>query len=328
LSGSGLPYRLRPRKHVDRELFSEFVACLISGRDPTKYVYASMGGQHLADHRSIYRRSGLKALYSFDAEGNVVGRQRFNRPFNSVVCEQHYSGELPGKIDAILSRFNAENLIVWLDYTDPLTRFAQLGEVESLSSRFDAGDVLRVTFCADITRVEKLKSQLPKAERTAEEERAAVLKLHLGEYFPNSIQSVLPAEVPGAFSMCVKRAIEKGLAAGSRKLVPLPVLNTSYIDSTAMCVVTVLFQDKDQTVKVPTGWGYAPAGWADFMLIDIPDITPSEKAIFDQLMHQDLEVLHETLGFRLDDSDERAKVLLTNYRKFHRYYPTFESIAS
>lgn len=313
---------------MDRELFSEFVACLLSGRDPGKYAYISMGGQHLADHRSIYRRSGLRSLYSFDAEDNVVGRQRFNRPFESVACEQHYSGELPGKIDSIVSNFNAENLIVWLDYTDPNSRFEQLGEIEALASRLDVGDVLRVTFCADTRSVEKLKAQLPRADRTSEQERAEVLRLQLGAYFPSTIQSLLPAQVPSAFAFCTKRAIESGLLSSGKELVPRPVLNTVYTDSTAMCVITVLLQDKAESIKVPLGWGYTPDGWDDFMTIDIPDLTPGEKSIFDQLMHKDLAALHSSIGFRLDISDARAAILLENYRKFHRYYPTFESIAT
>jgi hypothetical protein len=328
LSGSGLPYRLRPKKHVDRELFAEFVTSFLSGQAPGKYVYISMGGQHLSDHRSIYRRSGLRSLYSFDAEENVVGRQMFNRPFDEVTCEHHYSGELPGRMDKIFDHFKAENSIIWLDFTDPGARLEQLNEIEALSSRLAAGDVLRVTFCAETKGVEKLKAQLPKIPRTAEQERAEVLRLQLSPYFPNTIESLLPAQVPGALSLCVQRAIEAGRAATGQKLNAIPVLNTVYWDTTTMCVVTVLMQDPEGIIRVPPGWAFSPNAWDDFISIDIPDLTPNEKAIFDQVMHKDLASLHGTIGFRLADTDANANVLLENYRRFHRYYPTFESLAS
>ena len=157
-------YRLRPNKHVDRELFAELVSLLVTASDPNDYVYISMGGNHLSDHIAIYRRAVCAKLYAFDLNQDVVDRQKFNVPFDGVVCKAHTSGELPTLLDGIVEDFDAKHVIVWLDYTEP-KRLEQLSEIQAIVEKLQVGDIIRVTMNADLSGLLKSEAQLTSAEK-------------------------------------------------------------------------------------------------------------------------------------------------------------------
>ena len=180
MSGSELPYRLRPNKYVDRELFAELVALLVAESGPDKYVYISMGGKHLSDHLAIYRRAGITNLYAFDYDPDIADRQRFNVPFDGVRCENHPSVELPPRLEDILDGTEAKNIIVWLDFTAP-EHYKQLREIEALVTKLQVGDVLRVTMNIDFARLDKSETQLSEAQKNLpkDQKHAVLLSLSL-----------------------------------------------------------------------------------------------------------------------------------------------------
>lgn len=323
MSASGLPYHLRPGKYVDRELFAEFVAQLVANGDPDQYVYVSMGGAHLSDHRAVYRRSGVRFLYSFDLDEQIVERQRFFRPFEEVRCELHSSVELPQKIDNILDGFGGRNLIAWLDFTKSV-RTKQLGEVQALASRLQPGDVLRVTLNLEPREREEMERSLPLEQRTMGELHAAYLRHLTGDYLPANIKDLDARDIPQGLAQCVRSACERGMGTGPARSAT-PVLLTTYKDTTQMFVATVLIQNEGES-GVPPGWRFAPTDWSTITKIDLPNFTPFEKARFDEFMHLSADDLRQRIGFQLTPAG-RDEETLEQYRRLHRFYPLFESLA-
>ena len=75
MSGSSLPYRLRPNKAVDRELFLSLLMRLTPKLGLEKYHYVGLGGPFLEDFRLLHSRIGIGRKRS----GRTVGRLTWTR---------------------------------------------------------------------------------------------------------------------------------------------------------------------------------------------------------------------------------------------------------
>ena len=314
-------YRLRPNKYVDRELFAELVALLVADSQEGAYVYVSMGGNHLIDHLAMYRRAGLRKLYAFDMNPEVVERQRFNAPFREMKCEVHKSEDVPDRLDNIIRDFSAENVIVWLDYTNA-KRVGQLQEIEILASRLQVGDVMRVTMNAEFAGLKKWEDQLSCAEKQlpVEERNAVLLKRNLTPYWPSEFSKVEYREIPRALTKCIERAVLRGGQMQRPVKVPIPLLVTKYRDTTQMVTVTVVMGDGAGRVKVPKSWMYAPSKRIGIEEIVIPDLTIRERVALDKMLHRAPAEVEKRMGGWINRNAIQA------YKKFHRFYPVFQAV--
>ena len=314
-------YRLRPNKYVDRELFAELVALLVASSQEGAYVYISMGGNQLIDHLSMYRRAGLRKLYAFDMNPKVVERQRFNAPFREMRCEVHKSDEVADRLDKIIQTFDAENVIVWLDYTNA-KRVGQLQEIEILASRLQVGDVMRVTMNADFSSLKNWEDQLSDAEKQlpVEERNAVLLKRRLTPYWPSQFSNIQYEEMPLALTKCIERAAVRGGQMQRPVKVPIPLLVTKYRDTTQMVTITVVMADGAGRVNVPKSWMYTPSKRIGIEEIVIPDLTMRERVALDKMLHRGPGEVERRMGGWIDKSAIQA------YRRFHRFYPVFQSV--
>ena len=321
MSGSDLPYRLRPNKYVDRELFAELVALLVAESDPDKYVYISMGGKHLSDHLAIYRRAGITNLYTFDYDPDIADRQRFNVPFEGVKCENHSSVELPPRLEDILDGTEAKNVIVWLDFTAP-KHYKQLREIEALVTKLQVGDVLRVTMNIDFARLDKSEAQLSEAQNSLPKDQklAVLLSLFLKEYLPREIISLDYNKIPSVIARSIERACVRGVEAKGDNVTPVPILLTEYRDSTRMMTAAMIIADGQEAPQALRGWKYLSTGWLNVERIIAPDLSPRERYALDKKMHSDYVAITDYLGFELDPEAIQA------YKRFHRFYPAFQSV--
>lgn len=317
MSASGLPYHLRPRKFVDRELFAEFVAQFVAVHDPSKYVYISMGGKHLTDHRSIYKKTSIDCLLSFDGRDDVVSYQNYFKPFERVACENWLSNELPGKIDAILDKYAKEHAVIWLDYTESISG-RQLDEIVSVVSKLRPQDIFRVTVNLQTKTRDEMERSLPLAQRTMAELQAEYIRSLVGSYLLAATKDVPSNAIELALSECVQTACSKGLDGTGN--VALPVLLTQYADTTNMFVATVAIAEQGKE-GLPQGWKFYPKDWKDILSINLPDFTPSERHRFDRIMHRSAADLKLELGFEILSQEQ-----LNTYRVLHRYYPMFDSV--
>ena len=69
--GSSLPYKLRPNKAVDRELFLGMLARLAASLKLENYRYVGLGGPFLEDFRLIHARLAIKDMVCIEMEKEV-----------------------------------------------------------------------------------------------------------------------------------------------------------------------------------------------------------------------------------------------------------------
>lgn len=318
----GLPYRIRPNKFIDRELFAELVSLLVAEADPGEYAYVSMGGKHLSDHLAMYRRAGIRKLYAFDNDPRITDRQRFNAPFEGVVCENHGSEELPADIQEIVTDLGANRVIIWLDFT-AAEHFKQLKEVEAITAKLAAGDVLRVTMNIEFSNLMRRMAELTAAQRelSTEEQRALLLRRCLGVYMPRDINELTNDGIAVAVARSIERACELGGKAADQQTSPVPLLITNYKDTTLMLTATFRMTSGTSTLAPPKGWQYLPGkGLAMIEKIVAPDLSPREQYALDKCMHEKPEDIEKKLGFDLEGPSIIA------YERFHRFFPTFQSV--
>lgn len=321
MSAGSHSYRLRPNKYVDRELFAEFVSLLVTDAGPDNYVYISMGGTHLSDHLAIYRRAGLRKLYSFDQDEAVVNRQKFNAPFDGVACRVHFSEELPVLLNGILSEFEARQVVVWLDYT-AIDRQQQLAEIQELASKLTVGDVVKVTMNANFGRIDQLRNELSPAEKELPKgkQNAILLKRELGAYMPGSIIDIDFGHMVEVLAKCIERAYVLGMEESSEDKTLSPVLLTRYKDTSQMLTATIMVTDRNGSPNLPKGWTYAPPNWDQIERIRVSELSTRERLALDQQMHKEHEDIRDFLGFDLDEPTIKA------YSRFHRFLPAFQTV--
>src|SRR4051812_19769363 len=94
-AGGSLPYRLRPNKAVDRELFLSLLARFAPKLGLEQYHYIGLGGPFLEDFRLVHSRLGIGRragrgrigrLTSVESDKDVHLRQVFNSPIESIEC--------------------------------------------------------------------------------------------------------------------------------------------------------------------------------------------------------------------------------------------------
>src|SRR5258705_185711 len=144
-NGSSLPYRLRPNKAVDRELFLALLGRLAASLRIESYRYIGLGGPFLEDFRLIHARLGIQDMVCIDLEENVHQRQIFNRPVECIEC---VNSTLEDFIDS--TEFD-KPVIIWFDYTEPSKILDQIERFARTVSEVSINSILRVTLNANPT---------------------------------------------------------------------------------------------------------------------------------------------------------------------------------
>lgn len=316
MSISGFQYRIRPNKHVDRELFSELVARFVSGR-PENFAYISMGADHVLDHAAIYRRCGLRNLYSFDKEPAVVRRARFNRPVQSMVCRTHTSEELLSRFDEVPTLFSAERVIVWLDYQGPRQRHAQLTEFMELLGRLKTGDLARITLDLDTTALQNRIDNASEKKGDRAQRLADALKENLGtQFFPFGVDRVTKADLPLVISDAITTACDRA-STKSKRFVPL--LRTTYQDTSRMLTVAVEVVGEDGASQLPS-WSFRPRGSADIIRIETPVLSPRERYAIESMLERSPSSIVEELEFATSDWTD----YISCYQRLQRFQPRLQ----
>lgn len=319
-----IPYQLRPNKFIDRQIFLDLLARVVPLRPDGDYIYVSMGGKHLVDQESVYRRVGIRHLYSFDGDAGVVARQQCNKPITQAQCVEMMSSALAGEIDNILDLFKpASKLIIWLDYTDPKERLAQLQELTECLKRGQPGDLVRITMNAN-DRTLSGDWQRAGFERPSQF-RAARLREQIGDFFDKEIEEILedqlaPALARSVFLACSQAQEEKGFKYE-------PLLVTSYADGQRMVTATVLVLE--ETGELPIGlqdWEFLAKGWHDIVEISAPDLSLREKVAIDKHLSETPEAIIQAVKFAPASEQDDAHQALLSYKRLHRFYPTFFAI--
>jgi hypothetical protein len=310
-------------------MFLELLSRLIGGRGPESYVYVSMGGRHLVDHRAVYGKLGIRALFSFDMDANQVARQKFNRPTGDMVCIQMLSANLPSELDTIFQRFPSKrNVIAWLDYTSA-DRRAQFQETIETLVRLKHGDIFRITLNADIRSLSRGEGWKDEGFSNPGGYRADRLRSQISEYLATDVTSISDTNFPNVLARCLGLAVDAAQVQ-QPNLKFTPILITSYKDGTRMLTATCAVSEADKADKFPNDnfrhWKFACRGGNDLQMIYAPILSLKEQYRLDVNLHRGAKRMLSALKF-LPAADQATSLqAIKSYRLFHRYYPTFRHV--
>lgn len=326
MSGSGLPYRLRPNKYVDRELFAELVSLLSAKHGPQQYVYASMAAHHLTDMWAIYRKSGIENFYAFDMDDEIVQRQLFNAPVPGTRCELHLASDLPGKLPEIIDEFNAQNAIVWLDYTDDGVRRDQLDDFVLLLREMMPGDVARITLDASEKWLNRLLSEKSIQDELrnlpVDRQYAAVFRSDVGPFAPPALSELAVAEIGDKLIEAIAIATQAGAERSGSPVRFWPVMVAEYADSRSMVTATLVCTDAQAENPSPPGWGFSSddGSWTKTLRIRAPELSSREQASIDSSL-SDFPRTLENMPF-FDEHEIRS------YVELRRFQPNFQNVVA
>ena len=345
MSGSSVPYQLRPNKFVERQTFLDIIDFVRVWNGPEHYVYASMGGRFLEDQRVVEERFGIERLISFEMDEQTHKRQVFNRPNALIECRHQSSGEFIDGFDQLKATCPAMKFIVWLDYAEANARQAQLQEYERLAALMTPGDVLKVTLNANHqSKVERNKFGM---------DQEAFVQAVIEEF-----NEQLDGYIPGG-SVTKDHVSKSGIAqliAGCVETASLRALQHSDVHASLLGLVryqdgqhqmltaTILVADDGLKISASQDerfqkWALRPASWQDIKLVDVPDLSLREQ----QYVNATLPLLHgagnpqaaggggpakpeDILPFQLDRKTARSDKMIQNYVAHFRYYPTFGQV--
>jgi hypothetical protein len=329
MSGQDVPYYLRPNKHVERQIFLELLSRVIRFIDLTDYLYVSMGGRYLEDLKAIHSNLGIKNLLSIESDSVTFRRQLFNRPFSMFDCREMNSGDFIRQIDAILEGKKVENCIVWLDYANARNRQGQLQEIETITSKFAANDILKVTLNASV----KTLGNKDDFENIDDFQKHALGKAKdkLGSYFPSTMpdpQEMTDKGFAAIISHACKTAILKGLA-GSSTLLFFPLGQFRYNDGYhSMFTLTGIILSREDENNFAEKSGIADCelygDWHGISEISVPDLSIKERMEIDLDIHSHTpEEIHKRIPFKFDSDEERSIDVLKRYVTHYKRYPNF-----
>ncbi len=327
-AGSSLPYRLRPNKAVDRELFLSLLTRLAPNLSLEKYRYVGLGGPFLEDFRLVHARLGLSKMTCVEAEEQVHKRQQFNRPVLSIECVHKTLEDFLDGHD-----FDAP-AIIWFDYTEPKGITTQIERFSRSIGTVPLGSVLRITLNANPASLGKPDpselsvevggeaSEDRAVKPTIQEWRLSRFKERLGALFPSGLTAEgMSFKTYGpSLLRALKLAVEKeSLSFRDRRV--LWALSTHYADGQAMvtAAVVVCAADNAAVEHLMKGWEFYSTPDAPLRL-DLPALSTLER-----LTMEASDDVRAKMVFDLPKTDMGEDPIAV-FKKFYRIYPHFSRI--
>ena len=326
-SGSSLPYRLRPNKAVDRELFLGLLSRLAAELRIESYRYVGLGGPFLEDFRLVHARLGINDMVCVEAEEDVYKRQKFNRPVDRIECV-HSTLE-----DYIDSTDFETPVVIWFDYTDPSKLTEQIERFARTISEVPLNSILRVTLNAspgslgkpdpeEITVISSVRGRSPDGKKTVQEWRLDRLQERLGSLFPSDLN---PNDMTFKnFGISILKALHIAVEKEVLNLTDRSIiwaLATHYADGQPMVTATLIVchQDEPSPEMLVRDWEYSSTPDAPLRL-DMPSLSTLER-----LTMESTEDARERMGFDLPRSD-MGEDPFTAFKRFYRVFPHFSRV--
>jgi hypothetical protein len=324
--GGSIPYKLRPNKAVDRELFLGMLSRLAASLKLEGYRYIGLGGPFLEDFRLIHARLGIKSMVCIEMEEAVHLRQKFNTPIN---CIEFAHSTLEEYLDS--TEFDRP-VILWFDYTEPGSITDQIERFSTTIGQVPVGSILRITVNANPTTLGTPKPEETGAQignfanvgqkLTVPQWRLERFRERLGALFPSDLTSEgmtfknYGKAVLRAIYLAVQREM---LSQKDRKVVWS--LATHYADGQPMATATLLICSNDDktTEELVKEWEYFSEPGSP-LLLDMPGLSTLER-----LTMEACEDPRARLGFDLPKTEMGEDPFLS-FRKFYRVFPHFSRV--
>jgi len=323
--GASLPYRLRPNKAVDRELFLGLLSRLAPSLDLEDYRYVGLGGPFLEDFRLLHARLGINDLVSVEIEESVHRRQHFNRPIDRIECVH---STLEDYIDG--TDFD-KPVIIWFDYTVPLEVTEQIERFARTVVEVPLNSILRITLNANPESLGKpeageiavqLAGVKSSTQKTLQEWRLDRLRERLGTLFPSDLkpEDMTRKRYGTSLLKTLHIAVEKEVLNFTDRRAAW-VLATHYADGQPMVTATLVVAPKDDMSIEPLleKWEYSSSPDVP-LVVDMPALSTLER-----LTMESCDNPQEKLGFELPKSDMGEDPYLS-FKRFYRFFPHFSRV--
>jgi len=326
-SGSSLPYRLRPNKAVDRELFLSLLARLAATLGIESYRYVGLGGPFLEDFRLMHAKLGIDDMVCIESEENVHKRQKFNRPVECIEC-------IHDTLENYLESTDHEKpVIIWLDFTTPKTITDQIETFSRTVFDVPINSIIRITVNANPASLgnpdpENISIQIGAMnskkgiKKTLSKWRLDRFREQMGDLFPSDINSdwMTRKNYGRSLLRTLFLAVEKErLSHADRKVIWS--LATHYADGQPMATATVIVCPvKDSTVEgVVREWQFNSLPDSP-LLLDMPSLSTLERLTMESSENAKIK-----LGFDLPESNMGGDPF-ESFRKFYRVFPHFSRV--
>lgn len=312
--GSSLPYRLRPNKAVDRELFLSLLTRLAPQLGLDKYHYIGLGGPFLEDFRLVHGRLGIAKMTCIETEEEVHKRQLFNRPVASIECV-HKRLE-----DYIDETYFDDPVIIWFDFTEPRHITTQIERFASTIGSVPIGSVLRVTLNANPSSLGRPEGNLSEEELMGW--RLQAFQRRLGSIFPSGLAAngMKQENFGNSLLRALRLAVEKEVGNFQDRRI-VWALATHYADGQAMVTATVVISEQDDTTieALVRGWEFYTTTDAPHR-IDLPALSTLERLTMESDIDAEIK-----MGFELPKSNMGENPFEV-FKKFYRIYPHFSRV--
>ena len=323
MSGSTLPYRLRPNKAVDRELFLSLLVRLQAALQLDGHLYVGLGGSFLEDFRLIHARTGISRMYCIEEEEAVHLRQLFNQPTPFIECV-HSSLE-----DYLAETEFVEPVVLWLDYTDPKGWQSQIDSFCTQVLTVPPGSIIRLTLNAnpgslgepDIGETVPLPLKGSK-KPTLQAWRLARFRRRIPDGVSTAItpDDMTHQRFGGALLRSVNLAMQRDLESARDRRV-IWALCTHYSDGQAMVTATAIVADSDDRdlATLVAEWPFASAP-DEPLVIDLPALSTLERLTLERSADPRNALGYELQGARLNEDPFDA------FSRFYRVFPHFARV--
>lgn len=327
MSGTSIPYHLRPNKAIDRYAFIELLGKINRFSPIDQYQYIGFGGHSLEDFKYIHSQFGINSMISLEQDKETFKRQKFNLPYSCIDCQQMKSS------DFINDFSRKQPTIIWLDYVKPSELRSQIEEFQAVISKLEALDILKITLNANPSAYLQGKPEMGSDEITRL--RLEKLQNRLGDLFPsaNITQEMMKFKQFSKAILLILQYAKNLILEGEKELNFQPLTAFSYADGQQMMTLTgILLNNADieqffQTTTINNDWPLANTNWQSPKSVNIPDLTIKERLFIDsQLPDSDVQDIHNALGFLFNKKSSISLEMLETYCLFYRYSPYFSRI--
>jgi hypothetical protein len=323
--GANVPYRLRPNKAVDRALFLSLLSWVSPELRLKDYPYIGMGAEFLEDFRMIHARIGISAMTSVDCDPEIIKRQEFNKPLESIRCVE-------STIEKYLEKTTIQiPTIIWLDYTDPSSLKLQIETFLATLRDCPVGSIVRVTLNANSGNLgnpnpgeitAKIDSSSGNGAEPLHIWRLAKLREKLGDFVPHLLDpSTMVAKKFGeALLKILQFAVDRKFKH-SRDRVIYWALATHYADGQPMITATVIIGGvTDTKVKdLVERWEYFSLPSSPLKL-DLPSLSAKERIHLESKIQKGTEMTYAIPKGKLGEDPFEC------FERFYRIFPHFGSV--
>lgn len=331
MSGGYVPYHLRTNKAVERQLFLETMKKINDFFPMKHYTYVGFGGNFLEDYKLFGSTFDFREMISIENDASVYKRQLFNTPSRTIQCTLQESKDFIDDLNPVTH----PNLLVWLDYANADLN-QQLNEISDLLRKMKAGDILKITFNAHLSSLDRPKPQ----GANKYSNRLNNFANKTGRFFPATYASVEHVRDDEKLPLLMKKTLNvliDSIFTGSNELMFQPLTSYCYKDGAPMYTLTGIVLSKNvvrgflEKTKFAR-WDLNNLSWQQAPIrIEVPWLSIKEKTTLDSFLPQtnedELRQIHDNTNVSLCDEQSDSFEMFREYAKYSKYVSQFMRVS-